>query len=111
MNRRNFSTTVLYLEDCGGRCLVSWCARRYRLSWACFQGMLPPKRRIANLQRLIQLDVMAAFSRTRHVVRVAAAVAVLFAWSVTACRMSPDGSVGDSLDQLVPELEPVPSCI
>lgn len=54
---------------------------------------------------------MAAFSRTRHVVRVAAAVAVLFAWSLTACRMSPDGSVGDSLDHLVPELEPVPSCI
>ncbi|WHZ25703.1 MAG: hypothetical protein OJF51_000498 [Nitrospira sp.] len=54
---------------------------------------------------------MAAFARTRHVVRVATAVAALFAWSLTACRLSPSGSAGDSSDHFVPESDPVPSHI
>jgi hypothetical protein len=54
---------------------------------------------------------MVAFARTRHVVRMATAVAILSAWSLTACRLSPSGSVGDFSDQLVPEPERVPSHI
>jgi len=52
-----------------------------------------------------------AFARTRQGVRMATAVAVLFAWSLTACRLSPSGSIGDSLDHLVPAPDPVPSHI
>lgn len=74
-------------------------------------GHAPPKRRIASFQGLIYPGVMVAFARTRYMVRVAMAVAVLFTWSLTACRLSPSGSVGDPSDNLVPDPERVPSHI
>lgn len=74
-------------------------------------GHAPPKRRIASLKRLTYPDVMVAFARTRHAVRMATAVAVLLAWSLTACRLSPSSSLGDPSDHLVPDPDRVPSHI
>ena len=56
-------------------------------------------------------NTMVAFARSRQVVRVATVVAILSAWSLTACRLTPSGSVGELSDQSMPNVYRVPSHI
>ena len=56
-------------------------------------------------------DTMIVFARTKHVVSVATAVAIFFVWSLTACRLTPSGSVGELSDHSMPNVYRVPSHI